>query len=157
MVTASEMMEPNVVCVGIDDRVSSVCKLFYDEDITGAPVLSEGGRVVGVVSVRDLIRTLQEDHEALVEMPSYYRDTRSSIQPEWLANDEAFEERLAHRVVSEIMTPEVVAVTPDDSVSLVAKTLLDHQIHRVLVIDDQEEKGKLLGLISVFDLVTLLK
>jgi CBS domain-containing protein len=157
MVIASDLMEGNVVCVGIDDRLSSVCRLFYDEDITGAPVLSEQGKVVGVLSSRDLIRTLQEDREGLVGLPNYYRDTRSSIQPEWLADGEKFEERLAHRLVSEIMTPEVVSVTPDESVSSVAKKFFDHQIHRVLVIDDQLEEGKLLGIISVFDLVMLLK
>jgi CBS domain-containing protein len=157
MVIASDMMEGNVVCVGVDDRLSSVCRLFYEEDITGAPVLSDQGKVVGVVSMRDLIRTLQEDREALVGMPSYYRDTRSSIRPDWLADTDDLEERLAHRLVSEIMTPEVVSVDPDDDISTVAQKILEHQIHRVLVIDDESEEDKLLGLISVFDLVTLLK
>jgi len=112
---------------------------------------------VGVVSTRDLIRTLQEDHAGLVGMPNYYRDTRSSVQPEWLADADEFEERLAHRLVSEIMTPEVVSVTPEEGISSVAKKILEHQIHRVLVIDDQLEGANLLGIISVFDLVTLLK
>ena len=157
MMKACDLMEGNVVCVGVDDRVSNVCRLFYDEDITGAPVLSDQEKVVGVVSMKDLIRTLQEDHEGLVGMPNYYRDTRTSAQPEWLADSEEFDERLAHRLVSEIMTPEVVSVAPDDDVALVAQKILEHQIHRVLVIDDQREEGELVGIISVFDLVTLLK
>jgi CBS domain-containing protein len=157
MVIASDLMEGNVVCVGVDDRLSSVCRLFYDEGITGAPVLSDQGEVVGVVSTHDLIRTLQEDREALVGMPSYYRDTLSSIRPDWLADTDDLKERLAHRLVSEIMTPEVVSVDPDDDISTVAQKILEHQIHRVLVIDDESEEDKLLGLISVFDLITLLK
>jgi CBS domain-containing protein len=157
MAIASDLMEGNVVCVGVDDRLSSVCRLFYDEDITGAPVLSDQGKVVGVVSMHDLIRTLQEDREALVGMPSYYRDTRSSIRPDWLADTDDLEERLAHHLVSEIMTPEVVSVDPDDDISTVAQKILEHQIHRVLVIDHESEEDKLLGLISVFDLVTLLE
>lgn len=158
MVMASDLMEGNVVCVGVDDPLSSVCRLFYDEDITGAPVLSEQGEVVGVVSMRDLIRSLQLDRENLVGMPSYYgRDTRSNVRPEWLADTENLEERLASRLVSEIMTPEVVSVGPDDDVSVVAQKILEHQVHRVLVIDQEREEAPLLGLISVFDLVTLLK
>ena len=157
MTKACDLMEGNIVCVGVDDRVSNVCRLFYEEDITGAPVLSEEGKVVGVVSMRDLIRTLQEERDGLVGMPNYYRDTRTSAQPEWLADSEGFDERLAHRLVSEIMTPEVVSVAPDDDIASVAQKILEHQIHRVLVIDEQLEDGKLLGIISVFDLVTLLK
>ena len=156
MVNASDLMQSEVVSVGPDDRLSSVCRLLYEEEITGAPVLDEQGQVVGFVSMRDLIRTLQEDHEALLGMPNYYGDAHYGSQPDWMADPDEFEERLAHRLVSEIMTRDIVSVAPDDPISAVAQKVIEQRIHRVLVVDDQLKEGNLLGIISLFDLVSLL-
>jgi CBS domain-containing protein len=157
MVLAHEIMERDVVSVAVDTKLPSLCNLFYQEGITGAPVVDEQGRVVGVVSIADLIRTLQEDHEALLEAPNYYRDTQSDVQPEWLADTEEFEDRLSHRLVSEIMTSDVVAVPPDAELSAVVGKILSHRVHRLLVLDQKREDDELVGIISLFDLVALLE
>jgi len=157
MVIASEIMERDVVSVGADTKLPALCRLFYDEGITGAPVVDDESRVVGVVSIADLIRTLQEDHEALLAAPNYYRDTHSEAQPEWLADLEEFDDRLSHRIVSEIMTSDVVAVQPKAQVSEVVAKILEHRVHRILVLDEKRVDDELVGIISLFDLVALLQ
>jgi len=45
------------------------------------------------------------------------------------------------------MTPAAFSVGPEDSVSLVAKFLLQGRIHRALVV----EEGRLRGIVTTFD------
>jgi len=49
--------------------------------------------------------------------------------------------------VGDIMTPAAFSVGPEDSVSLVAKFLLQGRIHRALVV----EEGRLRGILTTFD------
>ena len=155
--TAKDIMQTQVVSVGSDDPLLSVYRLFADEEISGAPVVDESGRVVGVVSIRDLIRVTGEEHEALFEDQDYYHDGVVAPKAGWLAAGQDFEDVLSRRVVSDVMTTDLVAVTPSASVPEIVRTILDDRIHRVLVVDHRGDEDALVGIISLFDLVALLE
>ena len=53
--TAKDVWTTEVVRVTEDMAVGAVARLFGDEAITGAPVVDGEGRVVGVISQRDLL------------------------------------------------------------------------------------------------------
>ena len=53
--TAKDVLTTDVVRVTEDMEVHAVAQLFGNEAITGAPVIGEGGRVIGVISQRDLL------------------------------------------------------------------------------------------------------
>ena len=55
--------------------------------------------------------------------------------------------------VSDYMTEEVVHVAPDVPIVVLARTLRENRIHRVLVLED----GQLLGIVSTFDLIGVLE
>lgn len=55
--TAAEVMTPRVIAVRPDDRLVDVAYLMFDDVIRHVPVVDEDG-VVGIVSVRDLLRPL---------------------------------------------------------------------------------------------------
>ena len=156
MTLARDVMETDVVTIEQDTPLLSVYRLFYDEGISGVPVVDKDGQVVGVVSATDLIRTVREDHESHQTAAFYYRDARVDARPDWLTEVEEFEDGLELRSVADVMTAEVVAVAPEDPISVVAKKILDYRIHRVLVLDDESATNQLLGIISLFDLVRLL-
>lgn len=50
------------------------------------------------------------------------------------------------------MTPALVAVGPDDPLATVAKTLIEHRVRRVLVVDG----GQLVGIVSSLDVARLI-
>jgi CBS domain-containing protein len=156
MEVAKDIMEKQVVRVGANQPVMDVCRLFYEEEISGAPVVDDADQVVGVVSLTDLIRTAQSEHDDLTGGSTFYRQMVAP-PPSWFGEVGEFENRLAGTLVSEVMTEEVVAVSPDTPISLVVKKILDHHIHRVLVLDETREYDHLAGIISVFDLVKLLE
>ena len=62
-------------------------------------------------------------------------------------------ERLPDSRVSDVMTTEILAVTPDAPISGIARVLRENAVHRVLVI----ENGELCGIVSAMDLIALLE
>jgi len=54
--------------------------------------------------------------------------------------------------VSEVMTDRVVCVEPDDSITLAAQGMLDHNYHRVFITED----AKVVGVLSTRDLMAVI-
>jgi CBS domain-containing protein len=131
-----------------------VHQLFVEEEIHGAPVISDDGRVMGVISSADLIRAVFETHESGGETTNYLRDVMEFSGPDWSRSlPEDFQDRLSELRASDYMTESLVSVAPGASVSEVARLMRENQVHRVLVIED----GGLLGIVSSFDLVGVLE
>ncbi len=56
--TARDVMTLEPVCVGPATTIRELARLFEENEISGAPVVNRSGRLVGVVSTTDLVRTL---------------------------------------------------------------------------------------------------
>ncbi len=150
--TARDLMQRDVVSVTPDTPLLDVHRLFVEEEIHGAPVVDDEGRVVGVVTTLDLLRAVEEEHDTAQADPTYFRDVLPYSSPDWAGGPEDFQDRLAQRTVSDAMTTEVITVRADAGVPEVARLLREHRVHRVLVVEDH----RLAGIISSFDLVGLL-
>ena len=121
--------------------------------IHGVPV-EEDGRIVGIVSCSDVVRQLELERERF-EASSFYLDpfdaderSKSDASRAW----EAAGARLGKLCVRDVMTREVIHVVPDASLGETARALLDHRVHRLLVL----EHSKLVGLVSSTDLIRVL-
>ena len=150
---ARSIMESHLVTVSPDDPLANVQRLFFDEEINGAPVVDDENRLLGVITSRDLLRAAAEEHDSTRGDPGYFRELLEVSGPDFMDAPNGFLDRLSERRVSEFMTSSVVTVTPDASIAEVARTLRQNHIHRVLVVDGE----RLAGLISSFDLVGLLE
>jgi CBS domain-containing protein len=150
--TAADVMQTQVITVSPVDPLHMVQRLFFEEEIHGAPVVDEEGRVRGMITIMDLIRTATEANESNgVDFIQVFEDI--GVGGGWANASENFQGRLSETVVEDAMTENVVAVAPDTSVSDVARVLRENKIHRVLVVN----KEALLGIISSFDLIRLLE
>ena len=74
--------------------------------------------------------------------------TRSDVLRGYLAHDD-----WQQQPVGEFMTQDVVTVSPQDLLATVANLLLDHHIHRVVVVRDENGKLKPLAVVSDTDLI----
>jgi CBS domain-containing protein len=146
-------MQTSVITVSPDTPLADLQRLFVEEGIGGAPVVDDGGCVVGVISASDLLRAVEEERDSAVAEPHYFRDTLEFSGPDWGHALEDFQDRLAELRVADAMTEGVVMVPPEAPVSEVARRLRGHRVHRILVVED----GILAGIISTFDLVALLE
>jgi CBS domain-containing protein len=153
---ARNIMQTDLITVGVEEPLLTVYRLFVREDISGAPVVDERGTPVGVISTRDLLRTAEQEHDEAQRKVHFYAGGSLSGD-EWRADVEEFEDRLSRVTAADVMNPEVIAVAPDTSVPEVADCILKHEIHRVLVIDPEQDGSPLVGIISLFDLVHLLR
>jgi CBS domain-containing protein len=74
--------------------------------------------------------------------------TRSDVLRGYLASD-----AWQRQPVGDYMTRDVVTVAPEDLLATVANLLLDHHIHRVVVVRDDNGKRKPLAVVSDTDLI----
>jgi CBS-domain-containing membrane protein len=151
--TARDVMTPSVVCVGADTPLIEVYRLFLTEQIHGAPVVDDEELLIGVVTSTDLLRGTEEERDTAVASSDYLRDLIEFSGPDWASGPADFQDRLANLTVAEVMTPSAVTVRPDTPVAEVARTLRQHQVHRVWV----EDGGRVCGVVSTFDLLPLVE
>lgn len=156
MQCAKHVMQTGVISVGIHDSLISAHRTFMSEEISGAPVVDEVGHIVGVLTLRDLMREGQLDDEGFDQRLEYYREGETRMLYETDFGESPVAEQLIRRTVADAMNPGVVSVHPDDTVSLVVEKLLENRIHRVIVVEPGEVGDTLVGIISLFDLIALL-
>ena len=151
---ARDLMERDIISVDPETRVLDVHQLFIEEEIHGAPVVGEDGIVRGVISTLDLLRVVRDELEpgAAATSATYFRDELLYSGPDWQRMPEDFQDRMEKVTAADAMTKDLITVGPDATVDEVARKMLEHHIHRVLVTEDDS----LLGVITTFDLVRVL-
>lgn len=148
-ITASDLMNPEVLTVPEDMPVADLAAFLVDNEITGAPVVDEEGRLVGVVSVVDIAAASSE--ESAPAAPDFYEQGWAEGPPEDVIEDVEDLDGEA-LTVGDIMTPDVRSVDEEATVSEVASLMLDQHLHRVLV----TRGAKVVGIITTSDLLGLL-
>jgi IMP dehydrogenase len=66
-----EIMTPNVVCVSLRTKTRECMALMTEKGIRHLPVL-EDGRVVGMISIRDIVGDIIADQDFTIEQLEHY-------------------------------------------------------------------------------------
>jgi CBS domain-containing protein len=140
--TAADVMQTRIVAVAPSDLLRSVQRLFFEEEIHGAPVISEDGHVIGIVTSTDLARAALGDEEPRLSEEELEDETTADLAEELY-------ERISGAVVSDCMTESPVCVAPEAPISEVARCMRESRVHRVLVV----KGGLLRGIVSAVDLL----
>jgi CBS domain-containing protein len=144
----ADIMEHDVVTIGPDATVHDLVLLLQEKDLGGVPVVEGDGRLVGIVTEGDLVI-----EDADVRLPHYFGLFGNLV---YLGGQKKFEERLNKMVgnaVRDVMTTEVVTVTPDELVRAAANIMVDKKVNRVPVVDD---KGRLVGIVARHDIIRMM-
>lgn len=139
-----DVMTRTVVAVREDTPFKDVVRSMLEHRVSGVPVLDSEERLVGILTEADLL-TIEEG-----KLEPKHR--RSFL--EWLLEPARFaeiEREAADVRAEDIMTPSVVTVRPETTVPEAAKLMLDAQVKRLPVID---EEGRVLGIVSRRDLLS---
>jgi CBS domain-containing protein len=151
LVTARDIMRDDVITVSYAAPLTEVERVLSENRISGAPVTDEMGRIVGVVSLKDLIERYTEDPDAQPRRGNgfYHLSSEETLDDDF----ESFEiPEEAEETASDVMTAEVYSVPAGAGLKEIAATMKRHGIHRVLV----EENGKHIGLISTLEVLAAL-
>ena len=129
-VQVRDLMTRSVRTLGRNDKLSTADSLMQSERIRHLPVLDEAGRLVGIVSQRDLF------FSALVQALGYGSTTH---------------DRMLNRIlVKEVMIENVVTTTPETLVTDASRIMVDRKIGCLPVIEDEQ----LIGILSESDIVS---
>lgn len=144
--TAADLMTGEVQVAHADWSVARLVDFLTEHGISGAPVVSADGQLIGVVSLTDVARSAQQArprpsgphaHDCYLLGPAYtYRHPpREHVD--------------ATRSVRDIMTPAVFDVPLDATAREIAEVMLSRRIHRIFV----TESGMVIGVVSAFDML----
>jgi len=140
-----DIMEENWPTLSPEQTVEDAIKLFAESNTSGAPVV-EDGRLAGIVTEGDLIF-----QDADIKSPGFL-DILGGIIPlgDW---DDYRREALksAGVTVGEVMTREVMTVSPEDSLSEAATIMAEERIKLLPV----AEEGQLRGVVTRMDILVL--
>lgn len=121
---ANQIMQPEVITVSADDDVAEAWRVLVGHRIHQAPVLDPVRHLVGIVSERNLLTTLNVDNGEV-------RD-------------------VLRKRVSDVMTTPVVAASPLTDIRRIARVMLERKVDGVPIVNDA---GALLGFVSRSDIL----
>ena len=124
-----DIMSRKVVWIMEDDSLIKARKLMVEEGLSTLPVMNADGKVIGIVTVTELMDALIEILDVLAE--SGARNALKRIR------------------VGEIMRPLIPSLRPDDTIGMAAALMIEKSIRGVLVMN---EEGGLEGLVTLTDL-----
>lgn len=142
---AKDVMTIDPVCVGPWATIRELVRVFEEHEISGAPVVDQAGKVVGVVSKTDLIRRCSEGTNDIP--PAYLFEILSERGAEESTGEVIPEPLLC---VEDFMTQDPLMVAPDLSAAGAARLMFEKHVHRVIVTDDEKFP---IGIITSMDLL----
>ena len=114
-----DLMNDHVVSVGMSEPVSSAARILRQQNVGSLPVCGDDGRLVGIVTDRDIVLRCVAAGGSADEM-----------------------------AVGDVMTHNLITVSPFDTVGDAARRMADAQVRRLPVCKD----GELVGMLSLGDL-----
>ena len=150
---AQDLMTTDVLTAYEGWSIERLATFFMTHGITGAPVISSDHKLVGTVSMSDIVRFENADEDvkrkALSEYFRLYTDHDLSRED----LDRWSHDAQRSCTVHQIMTREVISVEESVAVDQVVSTLVDCDIHRVFV----TESGTITGVITALDVLRKIK
>jgi CBS-domain-containing membrane protein len=141
--TAEDLMSRPVVTIPQQMSLRAAARLLAEERITGAPVVDEAGRCVGVLSASDFVKWAQDGgSENEVRCT-----TAQCFCSEWQVVDLTF---LPPDEVRWHMTADPVMVSLETPITALAQMMVDAHIHRLIVVDVERRP---IGIVSGTDIV----
>jgi CBS domain-containing protein len=120
MTTAREIMTPDAEWVSADEPVAELARRMANGDLGGLPVCDGAGRLVGMVTDRDVV----------------VKVVAQGLDPTSVKAGELIDR------------PEAVTIGADDSADEAIRTMKDHAVRRLPVIDGD----RLVGMVSQADI-----
>ena len=139
-------MNPTVVCVQPEMTVAEVRSLLASRGISGAPVVDDSGKILGVVSQSDLVRRTDQ-RPTVGESGRFFTSVNEYRDLANLPRD------FSDMPIEALMSKEVFTISSDFSAAAGATIMRERKIHRLFVTD----KGSLAGVVTALDLLRVLE
>ena len=125
-------MTAKVFTIRMDKKLLAVDEIMGWAHIRHVPVVDEKGKLVGLLSQRDVLRA------TLSDLASTPVDRRN---------------QLGHVSLAEVMRREVLTIGPDENVQMAARMMRKHKYGCLPVVQD----GRLVGIVTEHDLLAVVE
>ena len=147
--TVGDIMDADPVTVTPDDDVETVVRLLRRHELPGVPVVTDGGRCVGIVTEADLVLA---DEEGDLHLPHYIELFGGVVFLEPLRRFESRLKKAAAMRVSDLMTPNPTTIEAGAGVRDAGRIIVRSGHNRLPV----TEHGRLVGVVTRVDVLEAL-
>jgi len=148
-----EVMVKEVVTVRPEMTLQQVSRLFFERHISGAPVVDDEGKMLGVISETDVLKAVKTYEKRLsmvypsaslfgVSFQSSYKETEMA---EAIA-------RIQDTKVQEVMTRDVYVLGPEDTIQRAVLIMNAFGVNRIPVV----EGTRVVGILTRADIIRYL-
>jgi CBS-domain-containing membrane protein len=147
MLTARDIMTRDVITINCAASVRELSRLLSENRITGIPVVDDDKRLVGMISMRDLIR----EEMRTVGINSEYQDVYELFSSA-LNLEETEGVSARHVWVEEIMSKTLFTAVESTPVRELCAIMTKNNVHRVPILSGE----KIVGLVTATDIIRAL-
>jgi CBS domain-containing protein len=143
MLLAKDIMTADVITAKPATTVEELARILIEHKISGAPVVDDANRLVGIVTEHDLIKKNKRFH-----IPTMIR----LFDAYFLLDSDKVEDDIKKMVaitVDEICNKKVVSITEDTTLEEIATIMSEQNIHLLPVLND----GVVVGIVGKADVV----
>ncbi len=150
-----EIMNKNVISLRPDMSVREAAEILEKNNISGAPVVDENNRLLGIVTIKNIISLLKSRMENIgfyiASTPFDFMDFYQFNIP--MERKKDIIEEISQIKVSEIMRRRVYKVGEDEDIYNAIDILVKKEISRVPVVD---KDGTVVGIIARSDILKIM-
>ena len=137
---AVEIMSKQVQCVDLAMDLRQAATFLADKHISGAPVVDDQGKIVGVVSEKDfLVRMGVGETASFMEIIAHCLNNKGCVATVLRNHD-----------IRDIMTQPAITAGPEITVAAISALFIDKRINRLPIIDSNDRP---VGIVTRTDLV----
>jgi CBS domain-containing protein len=141
----ANIMTRDPIVVRRETPLKEAIQILAEKRISGLPVVDDTGKLVGIISEKDLMWQATG-----VTPPAYIMFLDSVI---YLTNPADYERDLHKalgQTVGEVMSKNAITISPEKTLTEAARLMHDRNIHRLPVLNTE---GKVIGILTRGDIV----
>lgn|SRR3989338_186028 len=135
-----QVMTTNLHCVSPTSLFEEILNILVQNKISGVPVVNGNNKFVGIISEKDLLLNLFPSPQ------EFYHDYHYYFNHEHIEQEAV---KISHLTAQDLMTTDVITVSPLDHCLKACALLIIHRIRRLPVV---EGNNKLVGIVTTNNL-----
>jgi predicted transcriptional regulator len=151
--TARDLMKSDILTVGPSMTLADLERFLVEHKITGAPVVDEEGKIIGVVSRSDIVKQLVVEHSLAGYVVDYQSDAGllggADAERESSLEAAISADHLRSQTVGDVMTRSVISVTAETPLPELVREMHSRHVHRLIVTEGDVP----VGIVTTIDLI----
>lgn len=144
MLKAKDIMTRDVISVSPETGVEELARLFMEKNISAMPVVTDGGKLFGIVTETDLV-----SQDRPLHIPTVIAIFDWVIYLQSQKDFQAEVEKITAQKVGEICATDVVSCSPETPVPEIAQLMTENKAHLIPVVDED----KVVGVVARLDII----